>query len=45
MNATLQTEGVNKCAAIPWVASTAAVTMATSKMDQIAMVRVIHLTH
>jgi len=45
MNATLQTEGVNKCAATPWVASTAAVTMATSKMDQIAMVRVIHLTH
>ena len=43
MNATLQMEGVNKCAQTSWVASTAAVTTATScsKMDQVAMVRVI----
>ena len=43
MNATLQMEGVNKCALTSWVASTAAVTTATScsKMDQVAVVRVI----
>ena len=46
MNATLQMEGVNKCAQTPWVASTAAVTMATCERDQIAVVRVImYLTH
>ena len=41
MNATIQMEGVNKCAQTPWVVSTAAVTMATGKRDQIAVVRVI----
>ena len=41
MNATIQMEGVNTSAQTPWVAFTAAVTVATSKRDQIAMVRVI----
>ena len=41
MNATIQMEGVNKCAQTPWVAFTAAATVATSERDQIAVVRVI----
>ena len=41
MNATIQMEGVNKCAQTPWVAFTAVVTVATSERDQIASVRVI----
>ena len=43
MNATLQMEGVNKCAQTSWVVFSAAVVLATScsKMDQIALVRVI----
>ena len=45
MNATLQMEGVNKCAQTSWMVFSAAVVLATSKMDQIALVRVIYLTH
>ena len=41
MNATLQMEGVNKCAQTSWAVFSAAVVLATSKMDQIALVRVI----
>lgn len=41
MNATLQMEGVNKCAQTSWEVFSAAVVLATSKMDQIALVRVI----
>ena len=45
MNATLQMEDVNNCAQTSWMVSSAAVTMATCEMDQIAPVRVIFLTH
>lgn len=41
MNATLQMGGVNKCAQTSWEVFSAAVVLATSKMDQIALVRVI----